>query len=216
LSALLETLQPEYLTVEMSPAALRYRQNRGNLLLGQLDSILDELAEEFGLPRAELNKHPRVTGITTLLALPFEYRAAADYGRKKATPLALIDDSAISTRKLKTVERELITRRNLRVLLGLPPTEGEQKNEGYHTAKKLMFGPFDPLHCRAYLQGRRGAEGIGDRDQSMAGKIRRLVESGKINHLVHIGGWVHLIEDPLGETLFSRLEDLKPRRLLLD
>lgn len=216
LSTLLETLRPERLTLEMSPAALLYRQSRESCLSKRLETILNELAGDLGRSRSDLEEHPMVAGIRTLLALPFEYRAAVEFADRSGASLALIDDSAISTDKLKLVESELITYCNLRVLLGLPSTDSGQKREGYQTAKELIFGPFDPPLNLVYLQGRRGREGIGDRDRAMAEEIRRQVEGAARGHLAHIGDWVHLLEDPQGETLFSRLHDLQPRRLLLD
>ncbi|ALC18281.1 hypothetical protein DSOUD_3567 [Desulfuromonas soudanensis] len=216
LSALLERLRPRRLTLEMSPAALLYRQKRAGLLSIRLETILNDLADELGRSRKELDEHPTVTSIRTLLALPFEYRAAVDFAERRGASLALIDDSAISTAKLKKVESELITPCNLRILVGLPSTASDHRSEGYQTAKQLIFGPFDPPLNLAYLQGRRGREGIGGRDRGMAEEIRRQLEGGARGPLAHIGGWVHLMEDPLGETLFSLLDDLQPRRLLLE
>jgi hypothetical protein len=68
---------------------------------------------------------------------------------------------------------------------------------------------------QAFLAGRRGEEGIGRRDRHMAGEIRRLL-AARPGRLVHIGGWVHLVADREGETLYSRLEELSPERLILD
>jgi hypothetical protein len=68
---------------------------------------------------------------------------------------------------------------------------------------------------QAFLEGRRGDEGIGPRDRWMAAQIRRLLAARCGGHLVHVGGWVHLVEDARGETLYSLLADLAPQRLLL-
>jgi hypothetical protein len=216
LSALLETLRPGRLTLEMSPAALLYRLTRAEQLSNRLKSILEVLAGEQGRSPGELEGHQTVAGIRTLLALPFEYRAAVDFAGRSGVPLALIDNSAVSTHKLRKVESELITYGNLRILVGLTPTAAEHKGEGYSTARRFLFGPFDPALSRAFLQGRRGGEGIGERDRDMAQGIRRRLNEAGNGHLAHIGGWVHLMEDPQGETLFSRLSDLQPRRFLLE
>jgi hypothetical protein len=68
---------------------------------------------------------------------------------------------------------------------------------------------------QAFLEGRRGEEGIGPRDRWMAAQIRRLLAPRRGAHLVHVGGWVHLVEDAQGETLYTLLADLAPQRLLL-
>jgi hypothetical protein len=49
----------------------------------------------------------------------------------------------------------------------------------------------------------------------MAKQIRHLLAERQGSHLVHIGGWVHLIEDERGETLYGLLRDLNPVRELL-
>lgn len=211
LRALLTRLRPDVLTLEMSPYALWWRLERGRLLLKQLDEILDALRAEKGLPAGTLSGHPQVQGIRALLSLPFEYEAASAYAAETGTPLHLIDSSLISARKLRRVERELITTENLRTLLNLPPSPSPEDSS---LARALVRQGRDAAVRLAFLAPRRGPEGIGERDRRMAAAIRRHLRAE--GHLVHIGGWVHLVEDEQGETLYSRLQDLGPLRVLLD
>lgn len=212
---LLRELAPDLLTLEMSESAFAYRQGAARQQLVRLDRILDRLAVELGRDRRELGAHGAVADIRTLLALPFEYQAAAAYAADAAIPLHLIDLCEISALKLKKVETDLITHRNLRVLVDLPTRMERPSGEGYETARVMVLGdPVDAVR-RAFLERRRGEEGIGPRDRWMAHKIGRLLAEHPVRHLVHIGGWVHLIEDEHGETLYSLLADLKPERVLL-
>lgn len=216
LAQLLAQLRPDEITLEMSPLALSYRQNHGRIQLLRLERILDRLAAELGRERQILRAHPAIADIWTLLAPPFEYQAAASYAKKTRIPLTLIDLSEVSETKLKKVESDLITYRNIRVLVNLPTDGDPPAEEGYEVARAMVLGNLGEPLLRAFLERRRGREGIGPRDQHMARQIRHRLDARPERHLVHIGGWVHLVEDAREETLYSRLKDLGPRRLLLE
>lgn len=212
---LLRRLLPDLVTLEMSAAALAYRQGKAQLLRLRLDHILVRLARKNSTELAKLQAHPAVTDICNLLALPFEYQAAAICAAETAAQLHLIDRCDISAAKLQRVEAELITYRNLKMLVSLPNTAELSSFEGYDRAHALISrDPGEPVR-QAFLAGRRGEEGIGPRDRWMAAQIRRLLAERPEAHLLHVGGWVHLVEDSRGETLYSLLADLKPQRLLL-
>jgi hypothetical protein len=215
LRPLLQRLRPGLLTVEMSESAFAYRQLEARRQLLRLERLLDQLAAESGRDRRELERHGAIADIRTLLCLPFEYREAAAYAEQAAIPLQLVDLSEVSARKLKKVESDLITYRNLRILVDLPPRAERSPEEGYQTARAMVTADPGEAVRRAFLERRRGEEGIGPRDRWMAQKIRRLLADYPGRHLVHVGGWVHLIEDDRGETLYSLLSDLQPQRLLL-
>lgn len=212
---LLRRLHPDLLTLEMSEKGLAYRQGEGRRQLRRLDRILARLAGELLTEPATLQAHPAVADIRTLLALPFEYQAAAAFAAEATVPLQLIDRSDVSAAKLQRVEAELITYRNLKVLVSLPAGAEKSDVEGYGRAHAMITRDPGEAVRQAFLEGRRGEEGIGPRDRWMAGEIRRLLAARRGVHLVHVGGWVHLIEDARGETLFSLLADLAPQRFLL-
>lgn len=216
LGALLAELAPDYLTLEMSPTSLRYRQQHGRLLLQRLERIVERLAEGDEVRRQAIEEHPSVVDIRGLLALPFEYRAAIAYAEPHGRSLMLIDDSEVSQHKLRQIETELINYRNLRTLISLAGNHSAHGEESYTVAHTLL-APTAPSALRsAYLDKRRGSEGIGPRDRQMATALLDQARRLAPRHMVHIGGWVHLIDDPAGETLFSRLAPLAPERRLLD
>lgn len=212
LLALLENLSPDIITLEMSPWAVHWRLSEAPCRLRRLEGILNRLAQVGRLERMELDRHPEVRGIRSLLAFPDEFRAAAAWSAPRGIPLRLIDLSAISIRKLKRVEQELVTFRNVRTLLSLPRQEAG--GERYGAARRFVEGSPGREVTQAFLARRRGEEGIGVRDRWMARAIGRRVRGNPTVHLVHLGGWVHLVEDEAGETLFSRLKELQPRRIL--
>lgn len=210
LLSLLEELQPTRITLEISPFAVHWRLAESPRQLRRLGRILDRLASRQGYDRTGLDEHPTVQAIRALIALPAEFRATVGYAGNRGLPLHLLDDSRISARRLRQVEKELVTLRNLLTLLALP--EGPPAAEGCGTASRLIEQDPGPEVRRAFLAGRRQREGIGLRDARMAQEIVRHLQPGE--RLVHIGGWVHLVEDELGETLFSRLRHLGPQRVL--
>ncbi len=213
---LLEELRPGALTLEMSRTALNYRQIHGGHLSRRLERILQRLAGELDRPAEQLAAHPAIADIRKLLAPPFEYQAAAAYAEQFAVPLELIDSAEISAVKLKRVEVELITYANLKVLVGLPAGAEKTEADGFAMARQLVPGSLDPAVRQAFLEKHRGEEGIGARDRAMAERIRRYLTAWPERNLVHVGGWLHLVEDRRAETLYSLLADLEPRRILLD
>jgi len=215
LLSLLRTLRPDIITLEMSEWALKYRRGEALVQLKRLDHLLDLLAADLLRNRQELDRHPTVADIRLLLELPFEYQAVSIYSREKGIPLHLIDRSDISAAKLRKVSTELITYSNLKVLVTIPSGEERSAAETIRVARRLVRDEADAVLCRAFLRARRGKKEIGPRDRHMAGKIRGLIKGNPGRHLVHIGGWVHLVEDEQGETLFSLMADLEPRRMLL-
>jgi len=216
LGRLLTQLQPEIITLELSEVSLSYRRDKGEMQLRKLHLILERIAAERELPLAQLEAHPTVVQICKLLGLPFEYRAVSAYARSHQIPHVLIDLPNIAVGKLKRIESGLITLRNLKTLTGLPAEVAAESGEGYEVARALLGEKSLPSIRQAFLAGKRGVEGIGVRDQHMATEIRRQLTTDPVRHLIHVGGWVHLVEDAAGETLFSRLADLSPRRVLLD
>jgi hypothetical protein len=208
LAELLAQLQPDQLTVEISPEVVAYRQTHGVLLLSKLGMIVERLLG----PSAPT--HPGIVAIRNLLGLPYEFRVACAYAEEKGIVVLAIDQSDSSLAKLRPIEERLISLQHLRRIAASPGTAAPDNAHRYDLARQLLASPDARLRG-AFLQGCRGEEGIGPRDRHLATKIRALAQS-QPGHLVHIGGWVHLLDDPGGETLYSLLSDLQPRRLLLD
>lgn len=208
LAELLAQLQPDQLTVEISPEVVAYRQTHGILLLRKLGMIVERLLGQAA------PTHPGIVAIRNLLGLPYEFRVACAYAEEQGIEVQAIDQSDSSLAKLRPVEERLISLEHLRRIAASPGASPPDNTRRYELARQLLASPDARLR-RAFLQGCRGEEGIGPRDRHLAAKLRALAQS-QPGHLVHIGGWVHLLDDPDNETLYSLLSDLAPRRLLLD
>jgi hypothetical protein len=200
----------------MSPLALSYRRIEGRSQRLRLERILDRLAAESGRRREWLWNHPAIEDIRSLLSLPFEYQAASEYAEEAGISMALIDLSEISAIKLKKVESDLITYPNIKILVNLPETECPPPAESARMARAMVLSDPGKAVRGDFLKKRRGLEGIGPRDRNMAREIRCRLDARPEHHLVHIGGWVHMVEDEQGETLYSLLADIKPRLRLLE
>jgi len=213
LAALLAQLHPDRLTVEISPEVVLYRQTHGLLLLRKLGMIVERLTAPPALAPPHI-EHPGIKMIQTLLGAPYEFRVACHYARQRGLDVQAIDQSERSLARLRPVEERLISLQHLKKIISSPKVAPADNVRRYKLARQLLASPDDFMRS-AFLQGCRGEEGIGPRDRHLAERIRSLVRS-QPGHLVHIGGWVHLLDDPAGETLYSLLADLQPRRILLD
>ena len=214
LAQLLGELHPDQLTVEICPHFVVYRQTHGVLLQRKMGMILERLAGQSPPSASPLQDHPDIVAIRNLLGLPYEYCVASTYAQKKRIELHAIDEADTSLLKLRQVEERLISLQHLKRLASSPGGAAPSHAHRYEVARQLLSTP-DVRMRAAFLKGCRGEEGIGRRDEQLAEKIRTLVHSDS-GHLVHIGGWVHLIDDPGNETLYSLLKDLNPQRILLD
>lgn len=214
LARLLTSLRPDQLTVELCPKALTYRQTHGAMLLRKLEMILERLSSRAAPPASALGQHPDIVTIRNLLGLPYEYHVARTYAGEQGIEVHAIDETDVSVHKLQPIEESLISVHNLKRITSVPAEAAPDNTQRFALARQLLSTPDIGMRV-IFLRGCRGEEGIGVRDRHLAGKIRALWKRCP-GHLVHIGGWVHLIEDPANETLYSLLRDLEPRRILLD
>ena len=81
---LLAHLQPDIVTVEISPFSLRYRLKHGPGWQRQLARALAELP-------AGAARHLAIQRLAAQVALPFEVRAARDYRRSTGVPWRPLD-----------------------------------------------------------------------------------------------------------------------------
>lgn len=56
---------------------------------------------------------------------------------------------------------------------------------------------------------------VGSRDEYMETHLRRIAGDHPDSRIVHVGGCLHILDDPKGMTLYSRIADLKPKRVVL-
>jgi hypothetical protein len=198
---LLEYLQPDLVTVEISPFSLRYRQRHGPGWQGQLARALTELP-----PGAA--GHLALRRLAAQVDLPFEVCAARDYSRRFGVPWRPLDLGAPARRHLPRYGPELLSPANLEALLTTP--DGlltEYVGAEFRRARlALGRGPRRPFPSVS--------QEIVRREGALARRLRRLAP--RYRRLVHLGGWEHLLAWQDSPGLWRDLADLAPRRLLLD
>jgi len=198
----LEYLLPEIITVEISRFSVRYREGAAKGWQRRLAAALKELP-----PGAET--HLAVARVAAQVGLPFEYRAARDWGRAHGVPVKFLDSGALSRRHLPRYDQELLSRENLALLL---------ETSASLSLAEFVFGEFQ--RARLAMAGKIKPRLVplsgesGRREQLWARRLRRLADGNQ--RLVHLGGWEHLVPWPDGGGLPHLLSDLNPCVLLLE
>jgi hypothetical protein len=199
---LLAHLQPDLITVEISRFSLRYRrcqESRWQRLLGR---GLQELP-------AGASEHLAIRRLMAQVTLPFEVRAARDWGGTHGIPWHPLDLGSPARRHLPRYARELLSPGNLQALL---TTAADQSLEDFVAAQ------FSRARL-AYLGAPRRLFPANDgetrrRERFLARRLRGL--AGRGGRLVHLGGWEHLMDWQDGAGLWRWLKELEPLRLLLN
>jgi hypothetical protein len=199
---LLSHYQPDLITVEISRFSLRYRrcqESRWQRLLGRALMELPAGAWE----------HLAIRRLMAQVALPFEVRAARDWGSTHGIPWRPLDLGSPARRHLPRYARELLSPENLQALL---TTAADQSLEDFVAAQFRRAR-------RAYLGAPRRLLQANDREtrrreRFLARRLQRL--AGRGGRLVHLGGWEHLVDWQDGGGLWPQVQGLKPWRLLLD
>lgn len=204
LSGLLESLQPQAITVELSPVGLLWREAKGQGLLG---------AFEFMARRLSLADHyGHLELVSEGLKIPFEFTASLAYSERHGAPLHLLDLNWVSLRNLPLYESEVLTEENLMLLREVP-------SDPVRVVVKRAY--LRAARCLAEVPGRWEKETTSweeatgrQRERLLACRLRRL--AGRYGRVIHVGGWVHLIKGNEGLSLASLLRDLNPSRILLE
>ena len=203
---LLQREKPSAVSVEISPYARIFRNQKAGAFRAALRENLRKIHQEEGLAWRRILSHSAIQGIFLLLKEPYEWRAAKAYGEETKCRIQDIDPSEYSEEKLLHLP-ELVSQENLRTLLSLSfPGLNEQVRNHYGRARFLFSHPPS-----VWLENRE----LCERESIMAEKIRRLVFQEVGGKIVHIGGWEHLLEFSGKYSLFILLQDFHPRRVLL-
>jgi len=211
LVSILNEERPDFITLEMSPYAVRFRRGKGRVLISRVFEILKKIREEN--PRFATQDpadHPAIRHVIAILDFPYEYQAATAISLSRGIPFQCIDRSDFSREKLSRLEGELVTEENMRKLLDLDPVEfNEGLSREYGLAAMALRAPeiFNSFSDRFEMIAR---------DQHVARKIRGIAERSRCCKLLHIAGWKHLVTAGSGESLCELLSNLSPRRRLLE
>jgi len=139
----LEALRPAALSLEVSPASIELRQKWGPKWRKTFRDRLAKLSYETGLSPKNLMNRAKIRGVFEYLRLPYEYRAAMAYAAAQNCPVFLLDESDIAEAYLKRVESEILTEKNMALLLEADPdlTLKEEVAAEYTRALNQAFRP---------------------------------------------------------------------------
>jgi hypothetical protein len=199
---LFEQVRPEVITVEISRFSVRYREQA-------LQGWRRRLAEALKLLPPEAEKSLAVARVAAQADLPFEYRAAREWGRLHQVPVKLLDAGRLARSHLPRYADELLSPDNLRLLSenGSSGTLQDFVAAEFRRAHLAGEGKLRPLPRPADAEDKR-------RERLWAKRLKDLVCRGK--RVVHLGGWEHLVPWEGGGGLTELLADLKPKVILLD
>jgi hypothetical protein len=198
---LLAYLRPDLITVEISPFSLRYRRQHEALWGRQLAAALARLP-------AGAARHLAVRRLAAQVILPFEVRAAREYGEGAGVPWRPLDLGFLSRRHLPRYGPDLLNPANLEALLATPDGSLEDFVAGELRRAKVAVGQASrrPLFPQESETLRR--------EKFQARRLRGLARRHR--RIAHLGGWEHLVNWQDSAGLWGDLADLKPVRLLLD
>jgi hypothetical protein len=211
LYSLLGRIRPQAITVEISPIAVIFRKEQGPRLLAELQENLKQMANELACPVEDIEKNSHIIEIQEQIKLPFEYQAAINYGRAFHIKVSPVDVSWYSRLKLSQFE-SLISQSNVKSLLKLCPYSLEEKIRKEYFRADAAFRHIggSPLNTCPSVDRQEWQI----REDCMARRIRRaidFVEGRGGGVLVHVGGWMHLLEG----HLYSLFNHVHPCRHLL-
>ncbi len=219
LMEILEGESPDIITLEISEYGVGFRERIGPRLKEKLFDILrglsgESIQRERGIPNKSRSpfETAAIRAILLALELPFEFRAVKDYCERKGISFRCIDLSKYSRAKLEKIQEEMITVDNLRKIPAFPPMDQhEELRKQRILARRLTSEDVDQFLVEAFLNGRMG-DGMAQRNWYMTLRIKAIMRN--YGHIVHVGGWEHLLDDPPGKTLYGLLKNLGPRRVV--
>ncbi len=208
LMEILEGESPDIVTLEMSEYGVAFRERYGP----RLRKRLFDISRDLGDIRENPSQAGAVRAILCALEQPFEFRAVKAYCERRGISFRCIDLSRYSREKLKVLQEEMITEENLRKIPAFSPIAPQEEiRRQRFLARGLASMDSDQFLIEAFLNGRKG-DGMVQRDRYMSLRIKEILRNHK--KTLHVGGWEHLLDDPKGKTLYGRLKDLGPRRIL--
>lgn len=201
----LEDRRPAGVTLEMSMYSLRFRRENRERLAAALDASLarlDEKAAESGHVRA----------IRRAIGMPYEYEVLEQWTRRREVSFELVDVSHVARELLAHLD-ELVSYENLVKLLATPEPDSAEEAERQRRVATKLIGRAKPLTPKDWPVPADPA--ADEREAAMERRIRRHIERADGQHWIHVGGWEHLLWLEGRPSLFSRLKNLAPQRMVV-
>jgi hypothetical protein len=206
----LSAVRPHIITLELSPYGRGFRTKHSRNISRRIRSLAQTLQGRDSSPEELLPA--AVEQLLSAIALPFEYCAARDYAASCNVPLFCIDLSHISRKRLRLLKEEALTRHNMEALLSLPDKNLQNSvNLCYKRASAAWDGQIDRHRLSAAAD-----HADLERDEHMSRRLRNLHQKFPQKLIVHIAGWEHCCRSTGAVNLCRLLQELNPRRILLD
>jgi len=201
---ILKALRPAAVAVEISRFSLRYRERHQ----GRWRELY---ARGLAALEPEQRRHPGLQRVAAQIEMPFEVRAAADYGREAGVAWHPIDSGAVAREHLPRYAAELLTPENLAALAAGPEEDGEDQVEAEYRRAGAMLA--DPERFRL-LRGREFQDAATRRrERLLARRLADLARDG--GRVAYLGGWEHLVTGAGAPTLAELMGNGAVQRYLL-
>lgn len=211
LERMLSSLRPTVLTVEYS----RIADEKIATLMGELAktprviSLFKRLFERFG-------GADQFMDFFSVAKETFEYGIAQEYAEKNTIPLHSIDNIELNGEEIGKEMVDILEKLTASQDTLNSTTKSALCDSVYLEAYDIINGLGSRQTEEEMLDLSRMKFGVGARDGHMEKRIREILAmSPPDSRLAHIGGLAHIYDDKRGETLYSRIKDLNPRRVLI-
>jgi hypothetical protein len=214
LSALLASLKPDLITVELSPYGRGFRTKNQKRLSRRVLSLYKRTGGVN--PQLEINcEHAQlpsaIQSLVYSLNYPFEFLAARDYARACKVPFYCIDLSSVSRKKMLMLKQETLNIKNISALLKLPDKNLQESVDMCYKKAQRRWDADSSVQKAAGTQHPVDSK----REQHMSRRIKNLLKRHPGKKLVHIGGWEHFTVNGDCTTMYELLRDCEPERILL-
>lgn len=204
----LESLRPDCIAVEISPFSVRYRQANQARWHRRLVELLGRLPPGLAV-------HPRLILLERQIAMPYEWDCAVEYARAHGLAACLaVDSEELASRELPCWEEDLLTMENILALTREPGFDLDAHFLScYRQARHLMEEPLcvpREMHPLSWL----GQDFWMRRELFLASRLRDAVK--RHMRVVHVGGWMHVVQGSPWTSLADLLSDMGPGRLLVE
>ncbi|MBI4863255.1 MAG: hypothetical protein HY815_23770 [Candidatus Riflebacteria bacterium] len=208
----LATRRPQGVSVELSKYSLSFRRANRERLGQVLDENLKELARQRKLDGPEpLEVTGHVRSMRRAIGIPYEYEVAASYCRRYDAQRELVDLSRTSRDRLEELE-ELTSLANLTTLLARPDLDraAEARRQRAVAKRLLAKKSLDSTDWPVAPD-----PDAATREMHMERQIRQAINRSRCSLWIHVGGWEHLLAVEGRPTLYTRLVEMSPQRLLI-
>ncbi len=205
LKAAILDCKPDLITVEISSYSVRYRQAMYPKWCLCLKRALKQLP-------ARKRGHPQVKLLKRQITMPYEWSIAKRYADCENIPCLTIDSGELAKKELPCWEKTLLAADNVKFLVKEPWFSLESHFLECHKLASKLWNKPDPgqLHTvLAFLKEPFWQK----RERIMATRLKRL--SGLDYRLVHIGGWMHLLDGRGLPNLLCQLGEIVCEKKLI-